>query len=157
MGTLSIFVYTILHLAMMSVTMSAAIIFHTADQNLTGDKLVQGACWVMTILTPILVVVTLFSAWSPGCSFRVPLKYPYLNQALLGGFLIVFVATLQLLFWMLLRTYQSDVKADLDAAKAAYKDVDPSGLIPAAVYLQCVVLGFTIMNPIVGLANYASL
>lgn len=155
-GVVSIIGYVLIHLAAMSVTMSAAIIFHTKEGvTLTGDGLVQGACWVMTILAPILVVVTLLSAWSPFCKdVGIPIKYPYLNQLLLGGFLVLFVATFKLQIWMLMREYQAEVKQDISDAKAAYNDVDPSGLIPAALYLQCIVLGFTILNPVAGIAKH---
>lgn len=157
-GVFSIVVYVLIHLAAMSVTMSAGIIFHAKEGvTLTGDDLVQGACWVMTILAPILVVITLFTAWSPGPCCKdigIPIKYPYLNQLLLGGFLVLFVATLKLQIWMLMREYQAEVRSDIADAKAAYNDVDPSGLIPAALYLQCIVLGFTILNPVAGMAKH---
>ena len=179
-GCGAIWLYVLVHLATLAVTMSAGIIYHSRllgtakdheDKVLSGDESLWVAAWFMIILEPVLVVLTLLLAWSPRflcgcCSNEVtiatentmyyghaPVSYTFVNQLLMGGFFIVFAATLKLNTWLTMQYVSDAIKDDLKVAHDDYT-YDPRSLIPIALYLQCIVLGFTIMNPIGGIAKY---
>lgn len=143
-------VYIILHVASLGVTMTAALLEHTAPKaDLTpADYYVEIATWMMVIVSPIAVALAVWSSTTRcncyGAAKKSPMTFaPCIPQFILGLFLVVFAATLMLNVFVI---------AQGQAASSA--EDKTIGFVPAALYLQCFVLATLLYNPIVALANH---
>tara|TARA_B110001452_G_scaffold259733_1_gene256447 strand:- start:308 stop:988 length:681 start_codon:yes stop_codon:yes gene_type:complete len=160
----------LVHLASACVTMSAGILFnggHTGSGRQKISESVDGsayeltaAVWIMIIFPLSLVLITLIvSADLFGLCCKMDatkgpaMAYSYINQLLLGGFLIVFVATLKLNMYVLM-SYSTKAFADHIDLMEFEGGARVRSLASAAIYLQAIVLGFTILNPVSAHCKY---
>lgn len=161
----------LVHLASACVTMSAGILFNGGHAEKGRDKIsstveddtmyeMVAAVWIMKLMPLTLVVITLVVSadlfgmcckmdWTRGPA----MAYGYINQLLLGGFLIVFIATLKLNVFVLMSyttaAYGQHIK-DMEFENGA----SVRSLASVAIYLQAIVLGFTILNPVSAHSKY---
>ena len=162
----------LVHLASACVTMSAGILFNGGHADKGHDKIsdsvagsayeLTAAVWIMKLMPLSLVLLTLIVSadlFGMCCKMEATkgpaMAYSYINQLLLAGFLIVFIATLKLNVYVLMSYHDTAYAAHIAQAEPT-KDGQASvrSLASVAIYLQAIVLGFTILNPVSAHSKY---